>query len=128
MQQTKRIPGLTNTLQLVHDRADLFMLPAPWWPRITMVMLVGALALLCLGRAIGALVVWVVALVVVMLVAPLAWQAEALLGPLRPGPGGLPAIYHGAAHYLLPVFLLATVAALITSPVVLRLLRRTMLA
>ena len=107
---------LDHTLQLVRGRADLFMLPAPWWPRITMVVLVGALALLCLGRAIGALVVWVVALVV------------ALLGPLRPGPGTLPEIYHGAAHYLLPVFLLATVAAFITSPVVLRLVRRTMLA
>ena len=119
---------LDHTLQLTRDRADMLLMPAPWWPRITMLVLVGALALLCLGRAIGALVVWVTAVIVAILVAPLAWQAEARLGPLRSGPGNLPELYHDAAHYLLPVFLLATVAALITSPAVLRLLRRTMLA
>ena len=55
-------------------------------------------------------------------------QLEALLGPLRGGPGALPTIYAGAAVYLTPVLLLATVAALITTPAVLRLLRRTVLA
>jgi hypothetical protein len=119
---------LDHTLQIVRAHADMLMLPAPWWPRIAMLALVGALVLLCLGRAIGALVVWATAVVVVVQVAPLAWQAEALLGPLRAGPGALALEYHGAAHYLGPVLLLATIAALITTPAVVRLLRRTVLA
>ncbi len=119
---------LDHTLAIVRSHAAMFDQPAPWWPRITMLMLVFALALLCLGRAVGALVVWLTALVVMVMVAPLAWESEALLGPLRAGPGALPIIYSGAAVYLSPVLLLATVAALITTPAVLRLLRRTVLA
>lgn len=116
---------LDHTLQIVRARADVLLLPVPWWPRITMLALVGALALLCLGRAVGALVVWVTALVVAVLVAPLAWQAEALLGRWHEG---LAPEYTRAAHYLSPVLLLATIAALITTPAVMRLLRRTVLA
>jgi hypothetical protein len=119
---------LDHTLDIVRFQATMVMQTAPWWPRITMLVLVGALALLCLGRAVGVLVVWLTALVVAVRVAPLAWEAEALLGPLRAGPGDLPLIYERAAPYLAPVLLLATAAVLTTTPAVLRLLRRTVLA
>ncbi len=117
---------LDHTLQLVQGYAALYLLPAPWWPRIAMVALIFALVLLILGRAVGALLVWITAVTVAILAGPLAWQAETRLG-LRDAPDALPLLYTGAAHYLLPVFLLTTAAALITSPPVFRLLRRTVL-
>ncbi len=95
---------------------------APWWPRIAMVVLVGALALLCLGRAVGLLIVWLAAVVVAVLVAPLAWQAE----PLLQRGDTLAPLYQYAAPYLLPVLLLAVAAALLTTPAVARLLARTL--
>lgn len=113
---------------LLDHTANMLLTPAPWWPRITMLALVAALALLCLGRAIGALVVWMTALVVAVLAAPLAWQAEAVLARTGAGMSALPPTYHSAAMYLGPVLLLATTAVLVTSPAVLRLLRRTVLA
>jgi hypothetical protein len=116
---------LDHTTQLTAWGAP-YGLPAPWWPRLTMVSLVLAVAMLCLGRAVGALLVWVTAIVVVIRGAPLAWRAEALLGPLVAGPSGLPPVYQFAAHYLLPVVLLASAAAIVTSPAVVRLLARTL--
>ncbi|HEY0137702.1 MAG TPA: hypothetical protein VGB85_26635 [Nannocystis sp.] len=115
---------LDHTTQLM-AWAPLYGLAAPWWPRIAMVSLVLAVAVLCLGRAVGALLVWVTAIVVAIHSAPLAWQAEALLGPLVAGPARLPLVYQLAAHYLLPVVLLASAAAIVTTPAVARLLRHT---
>ena len=118
---------LDHTLQLVRWHTDLVHAPTPWWPRVAMVALMLALALLCLGRAVGALLVWVTAVTVAALAAPLAWRAEAVLRGTDPA-ASADFIYVHAAHYLLPVLLLATAAALITTPAVLRLLRRTVLA
>ncbi|MBK7829179.1 hypothetical protein [Nannocystis sp.] len=113
---------LDHTLQLVTRTAQLHGMTAPWWPRIAMVVLVGALALLCLGRAVGLLIVWLAAVVVAVLVAPLAWQAE----PLLQRGDTLAPLYQYAAPYLLPVLLLAVAAALLTTPAVARLLARTL--
>ena len=60
--------------------------------------------------------------------APLAWHAAALLGPPVAGPSQLHPLYYQAAHYLLPIFLLASAAAVITSPAAFRLLRHTLRA
>ena len=116
---------LDHTMQLTRWAAHAG-LETPWWPRIAMVSLVLAVAVLCLGRAVGALLVWITAIVVAVYSAPLAWQAESLLGS-RAAPATLDPLYLHAAHYLLPVFLLASAAALITTPAVVRLLRRTVL-
>jgi hypothetical protein len=114
---------LDHSLQLMTVGARTFGDIAPWWPRITMVALVAALALLCLGRAVGLLLVWVTALAVAILVAPLAWQAEPLLHTTLP----LAPMYQFGAHYLLPLFLLALAALALTTPAVARLLRHTLL-
>lgn len=98
---------------------------APWWPRIGEASFILALVVLCLGRAVGLLLVWLTAVAVAVLSAPLAWQAESLLQHLDIVT--LPPPYFHAAHYLLPIFLLALTAALITTPSVARLLRRTLL-
>lgn len=105
--------------------AHAFAGAAPWWPRVGEVAFIASLLALCLGRAVGLLLVWLTAVVVAALAAPLAWQAESLLR--RHEVVTLPFAYFGAAHYLLPIFLLALVAALITTPAVVRLLRRTLL-
>ncbi|MBL8973280.1 MAG: hypothetical protein JNK56_22025 [Myxococcales bacterium] len=114
---------LDHTLQLAHAAARHHPAVVPWWPRLAMVALVAALALLCLGRAVGLLLVWLTAVAVALALAPLAWRAEPLLHP----PGPLPPIYQLAAPYLLPALLLALAAAALTTPAALRLLRRTLL-
>ncbi len=111
---------LDHTLQNITPFAD--PLTAPWWPRIAMVVLIGALVLLCLGRAVGVLLVWLTTLVVVIIAAPLAWQAETVLDPQ--GAISLPWDYVYAARYFLPVTLLAAAAVVITTPAVVRLLRK----
>lgn len=109
---------LDHSLQLMTHGARITGGVAPWWPRIAMVALIAALALLCLGRAVGLLLVWLTAVAVAVLVAPLAWQAEVFtLAPM----------YRDSGHYLLPVLLLAAIAIVLTTPAVARLLRRTLL-
>ncbi len=117
---------LDHTLEMIELQAGVFAMSAPWWPRAAMIVLIAALALLCLGRAVGVLIVWLTAIAVAARTAPLAWQAETVLG-LRAPPSELPLMYGYAAPYLLAVLLLAAGAALIVTPSALRLLRRTVL-
>lgn len=102
------------------------------WPRTSMIALSVALLLLCAGRALGLLAVWVVSLFVVLNVGPLVPAAESTLAawglPALAAPGlVLPASIAAAATYLLPAALLAALAAALTTPYALRLLRRTLL-
>lgn len=114
---------LDHTLQLVVHSARMFGGPTLVWPRITMLALIVALALLCLGRAVGLLLVWVTAVAVAVLVAPLAWHAETGFA----GEPRLAQLYQFATPYLLPVLLLAVAAAALTTPALARLLRHTLL-
>jgi hypothetical protein len=97
----------------------------PLWPRVAEVAFMLALLLVCLGRAVGVLLVWVTAVAVLVIASPLAWHAESALR--TSDVITLPVGWLPAAHYLLPVALLAAAAAAITTPSVARLLRRTLL-
>lgn len=97
----------------------------PWWPRIGEAAFIVALILLCTGRAVGLLLVWLTAVAVVVHAAPLALRAESLLQ--RHDVVTLAAPWTHAAHYLLPILLLALTAVGLTTPAVVRLLRRTLL-
>lgn len=102
------------------------------WPRPGMLALTLALALLCAGRAVGLLVVWLVSLAVTVLLAPRLHASESVLAglglPALADPGlALPASLAPAAHYLLPAALLAALALALTTPPALRLLRRTLI-
>jgi hypothetical protein len=116
---------LDHTAQTTAATFELVGQSVPLWPRIAEASFILALILLCLGRAIGVVLVWLTAVAVVALAAPLAWQAESVLR--HSDALTLPYPWFHAAHYLLPVCLLALVAAAITTPAVLRLLRRTLL-
>lgn len=101
------------------------------WPRACMIALCAALLLLCAGRAIGLLAVWLTSLVVLAYAAPLALRAEALFPVVGPREAVdmyavLPSSIAGGWLYLLPTALLAAFAVTLTTPVVLRLFRRTL--
>jgi hypothetical protein len=102
------------------------------WARGSMIALTVALALLCAGRAVALLVLWSVSLVVAVHAVPLVLPAEAtlsLLGARGFAPAGaewLPPELAGASLYVLPTAALALVALALTTPTVVRLLRRTL--
>jgi hypothetical protein len=84
-----------------------------------------ALLLVCLGRAVGVLLVWVTAVAVLVIAARSRGTPSRRCGHSdldHPAARLAP-----AAHYLLPIALLAAAAAAITTPAVARLLRRTLL-
>jgi len=116
---------LDHTAQTTASTFEMLHQSAPLWPRLAEALFMFALLLLCLGRAVGVLLVWLTAVAVVLLAAPLAWHAESMLG--HGDPITLPLAYFNAAHYLLPIVLLAATAAAITTPAIARLLRRTLL-
>ncbi len=116
---------LDHTAQTTAHAFAMHHQAVPLWPRVAEVAFMLALLLVCLGRAVGVLLVWATAVAVLVIAGPLAWHAESALrtSDLITLPiGWLP-----AAHYLLPVALLAAAAAAITTPSVARLLRRTLL-
>lgn len=113
---------LDHTLQLVAHSTRMFGGPSLVWPRAAMLALIFALALLCLGRAVGLLLVWVTAVCVIVMVAPLAWKAETGF----PHEAALAQLYQFAVPYLLPALLLAVAAAALTTPAAARLLRHTL--
>ncbi len=116
---------LDHTAQTTAHSFEMLGHSAPMWPRLAEGLFMFALLLLCLGRAVGVLLAWLTAVAVVVFAAPLAWQAESML---RHGdPITLPLAWFNAAHYLLPIVLLAATAAAITTPAIARLLRRTLL-
>ena len=101
------------------------------WPRPCMLALSLALALLCAGRAVGLLVVWLASLTALVLLAPRLHASESVLAamglPALADPGlSLPASLVTAVHYLLPAAVLAALALALTTPSALRLLRRTL--
>ncbi|PCC71329.1 hypothetical protein SAMN02745121_00868 [Nannocystis exedens] len=102
------------------------------WARGGMIALTVSLLLLCAGRAVALLLLWATSLVVAVHVVPLVLPAEATLalsGVESFAPAGtppLPAEIAGADLYILPAAALAGVALALTTPTVVRLLRRTL--
>lgn len=115
---------LDHTAQTTAHKFEMLHQTAPLWPRLAEGSFMFALLLLCLGRAVGVLLVWLTAVAVLVLAAPLALQAETMLR--HDHPITLPIAWFNAAHYLLPIVLLAAAAAAITTPAIARLLRRTL--
>lgn len=103
----------------------------PVWPRACMIALVVALALVCAGRAFGLLLIAVTSLIVLAHTLPLVLPAESVYAALdlpslaRTGQL-LPAIFFEARPYILPTALLSALAAVLTTPSLVRLLRRTL--
>lgn len=105
---------------------------AAGWARGSMIALTFSLLLLCAGRAVALLLLWATSLVVAAHVVPLVLPAEAtlaLLGLASFAPAGtppLPAELANADLYILPAAVLSVVALALTTPTVVRLLRRTL--
>lgn len=111
---------LDHTLQHPVEAAE-----APLWPRVGMIAVIVAVALLGLGRALGLLMVWVIGAAVAILIAPdLAPAERALTGDAW----ALLELYTFLPHYVLPIFVLAVAATGIATPFTARLLRRTLFA
>ena len=102
------------------------------WARGSMIALTVSLLLLCAGRAVAMLLLWATSLVVAVHTVPLVLPAEATLaqfGVAGFAPAGtplLPEAIAGAHLYILPAAVLAVVALALTTPTVVRLLRRTL--
>jgi hypothetical protein len=108
------------------------------WARGSMIALTVSLVLLCAGRAVAMLLLWATSLVVAVYTIPLVLPAEATLAHEATfsqfsvadfAPAGtllLPAAIAGARLYILPAAVLAVVALALTTPTVVRLLRRTL--
>ncbi|MGB1013255.1 MAG: hypothetical protein ACPG4T_03895 [Nannocystaceae bacterium] len=107
---------LDHTFRAASRYAD-----TPLWPVVCMVAAILMITALGLGRAVGLLGVWLVGLWSAVALAPEVWQAEL---EMRNGISSLdPGLLRGP-HYVLPMFLLATFAAVIATPSAFRLLLR----
>ncbi|MBZ5707876.1 hypothetical protein [Nannocystis pusilla] len=102
------------------------------WARGSMIALTVSLVLLCAGRAVALLLLWATSLVAAVHLVPLVLPAEAtlaLFGVANFAPAGTPLLPEAItpAHvYILPATGLAVVALALTTPTVVRLLRRTL--